>query len=60
MKTTLLLIIFTLLPGCTALSALGMGPRDLVPTLQYCDNVTYVRQGTKMEVRAQCTVPAGG
>jgi hypothetical protein len=60
MKTVLLLLASLALSGCTAMSALGLGPADLVPSLRYCDSVQYVRNGTSMEVHAQCKVPAGG
>ena len=57
---TLLLAIIIFLPGCTAMSALGMGPADVLPSLRYCDSVQYARQGTTMVVHAECKVPAGG
>ena len=60
MRTLLLAIIICLLPGCTALSALGMGPADIVPSLRYCDSVQYARSGTTMVIHAECKVPAGG
>lgn len=59
MKTALVVLALSLLQGCTALSALGMGPTDLAPSLKYCDEVTYVRNQTSMEIRAKCKVPAG-
>lgn len=59
MKNIALLLVLTLLPGCTILSALGLGARDLAPSLQYCERVEYKRIETKAEIRAQCTVPAG-
>lgn len=60
MKTLALVLLATLLPGCTALSALGIGPADIVPSLRYCDSVQYARQGTTMVIHAECKVPAGG
>lgn len=60
MKSTLLLAAIALLQGCTAMSALGLGPTDILPSLKYCDTVQYVRQGTSMQVHAECKVPAGG
>jgi hypothetical protein len=60
MKTLAAVTLAALLQGCTALSAIGMGPADIVPSLRYCDSVQYVRQGTAMEIHAQCKVPAGG
>lgn len=59
MKTTLLLLASLALPGCTAMSALGLGPADVLPSLRYCDQVVYQRNGTAMEVHATCKVPAG-
>lgn len=59
MKTALTLLALLLLTGCTAMSALGLGPADVLPSLRYCDQVTYQRNGTAMEVRATCKVPAG-
>ena len=60
MKTALIAISLAFLQGCTALSALGLGPTDLAPSLKYCERVEYKRVETKAEIRAQCTVPAGG
>ena len=60
MKTALLLLASLALSGCTAMSALGLGPADVLPSLRYCDTVQYVRQGTTMQVHAECKVPAGG
>ena len=59
MKTTLLLLASLALSGCTAMSALGLGPADVLPSLRYCDQVVYQRNGTAMEVHATCKVPAG-
>lgn len=59
MRLILLAAIFPFLPGCTILSALGIGAQDLAPSLRYCERVEYKRVETKAEIRAQCTVPAG-
>lgn len=59
MKTTLSILCLSLLSGCSALGALGYGATDIVPTLKYCDDVTYVRKGNSMEVRAICKLPTG-
>ena len=48
-----------LLPGCSALSMLGIGATDVLPSLKYCDDVSYVRNQTSMEIHAKCKVPAG-
>ena len=65
MKTLLVLGTFMLLPGCTLLTAVGgalgiTGMSDLAPSLKYCERVEYKRVETKAEIRALCTVPAGG
>jgi hypothetical protein len=60
MKTVLLLLCALTLSGCTAMSALGIGPTDILPTLKYCDDVKYERTQTKVTVHAECKVPAGG
>lgn len=60
MKSALLLLAVLTLSGCTAMSALGLSPADVLPSLRYCDQVVYQRSGTAMEVHAQCKVPAGG
>ena len=55
------LIVFLLAtPGCTVLSALGLGATDVLPSLKYCDDVKYIRNQTTLEVTAKCKVPAGG
>lgn len=59
MKTLALVLGLALLPGCTVLSALGMGPADVLPSLKYCQEVTYIRNGIDMTVAAKCRVPAG-
>lgn len=59
MKTFLVLALLVLLPGCTAMSMLGVGPSDVLPSLKYCDEVQYARSGTNMEIRAICKVPTG-
>lgn len=28
-----------------------------IPSLQYCDKVEYVREGTQMNIKAECYVP---
>jgi hypothetical protein len=59
MKTIALVLILSLLPGCGVLSAIGVGPADVLPSLKYCQEVTYVRNGIDMNVAAKCRVPAG-
>lgn len=59
MKTTAVLLLLTLLPGCAVLSAMGIGPSDVLPSLKYCHEVNYERRGIDMEVTAKCRVPAG-
>lgn len=55
----LLVPVAILLPGCSAIGALGYGPDDLMPTLQYCHEVTYTRVGTEMIMQAKCRLPTG-
>lgn len=59
MKTLALALTFLLLPGCTVLSALGLGVKDLAPSLSHCETVKYNRVGIKVKIEADCTVPAG-
>lgn len=41
--------IAVLVAGCAAL-----------PTLQHCDEVSYTRTGTQIEIHAKCRAPVGG
>jgi hypothetical protein len=59
MRLIALLLGMTLLPGCAVLGMLGIGPKDLAPSLQYCHEVSYKRVGIDAEIRAKCRVPAG-
>lgn len=59
MKTITIALAITLLPGCAVLSALGLGATDVAPSLRYCDEVTYTRNQTQLEIHAKCKVPAG-
>lgn len=49
MNTVLVALIALLLAGCSAL-----------PSMRYCDHVEYVRDGSRITVKAQCTAPVGG
>lgn len=60
MKTLALAMLLVLIPGCAVMSAMGLGASDLAPSLRYCERVEYKRVETKAEIRAHCTVPAGG
>lgn len=46
---TLLILWLAALSGCSAL-----------PSMQYCDQVSYTRNGTHIIVHAECTAPVGG
>jgi hypothetical protein len=59
MKTLAFAAFLALTPGCSVMTALGLGTTDVLPSLKYCDNIQYVRSGTTMEIHAQCKVPAG-
>ena len=65
MRIIAIAIFLLLTPGCTLLTAVGgalgiHGATDLAPSLKYCERVEYKRVETKAEIRASCTVPAGG
>jgi hypothetical protein len=59
MKTIIALTFVSLLQGCALLTAFGLGPKDLVPSLSHCDKVDYERVGQDIKIKAQCRVPAG-
>jgi hypothetical protein len=60
MKTLLLLgLIVPFLGGCAVLGMLGIGPKDLAPSLSHCDRVKYDRKGLDIKIEATCRVPAG-
>jgi hypothetical protein len=60
MKTIVSLIVIVIaLSGCAVLSALGIGARDLAPSLSHCDRVKYDRTGMDIKIEATCRVPAG-
>jgi len=50
MKTVLVLAVLILIAGCSA----------AVPSMRYCDEVDYHREGTKVKIVATCQIPAGG
>lgn len=49
---TLLLLVLVALPGCMLAGSL--------PSLQYCDEVTYQRSGNQIKLDARCRAPIGG
>ena len=49
----LIAIALIALSGCAAL--LGS-----LPTMQYCDKVTYTRDGNRIKMTAECAAPIGG
>ena len=58
MKSLLLLgMIVPILGGCAVLSAMGIGVRDLAPSLNHCDRVQYDRKGLDVKIVAHCKVP---
>jgi hypothetical protein len=59
MRLIALLLGLTLLPGCAVLGMLGIGPKDLAPSLSHCDRVKYDRKGLDIKIEATCRVPAG-
>jgi hypothetical protein len=59
MRLIALLLGLTLLPGCAVLSMLGIGAKDLAPSLSHCDRVKYDRKGLDIKIEATCRVPAG-
>lgn len=42
-------VVALILPGCGAL-----------PSMKYCDKVTYIRDGSVITVHAECRAPIGG
>ena len=50
----LLILTLTLFPACTGL--VGYAPA-ILPSLEYCDNVVYIRKGNHVDVQASCRVP---
>lgn len=48
MQTMLAFLVVTVLSGCQA-----------VPSMKYCDEVSYTRSGSKIYIEAQCTAPIG-
>lgn len=50
MKTALVMLAAAaLFAGCSAM-----------PSMQYCDRVEYVREGSKIKLTAECRAPVGG
>lgn len=49
MKTVLVLAVITLLSGCGA-----------IPSMKYCDEVTYTRKGAQVHIEARCQASVGG
>lgn len=53
MKTVLvILLIFLSVPLLTACPG-------TLPTMEYCDKVTYTREGAKIVLHAECNAPVG-
>lgn len=49
MKTVLVILLAALLAGCGA-----------IPTMKYCDEVTYTRKGGQVHIEARCQASVGG
>ena len=49
MKLLLTPLLSTLLVGCTAMGNL--------PTMEYCSDVSYVRTGNQIDIKAHCAAP---
>jgi hypothetical protein len=47
------LLLLTLFAGCAQFAG-------SVPSLQHCDKVSYVRDGNRVSITAQCSAPIGG
>ena len=50
----LLILPLALLVGCTGLVSYAPA---VFPSLEYCDNVVYIRKGNHVDVQASCRVP---
>lgn len=48
-KLSFMCAVAVLVSGCAAL-----------PSMQYCDEVRYIRKGTDIHVEATCRAPVGG
>jgi hypothetical protein len=59
MRVFIPLLGLLLLPGCAVLGMLGIGFKDLAPSLSHCDRVKYDRKGLDAKIEATCRVPAG-
>jgi len=42
------------------IAALLLGGCAAVPTLQHCQHVEYVRDGSRIKLTAECVAPIGG
>lgn len=47
------LFFIVLLSGCAQLAG-------IIPTMQHCDEVKYIRKGNQIEINAKCSAPIGG
>ena len=47
-----LLFSFTLLTGCSAVA-------EMIPSLKYCSQVDYQRNGVDIDIKAKCKAPVG-
>ena len=40
--------------------ALAVSGCAALPSMKYCDQVEYKREGSKIQIKAECTAPVGG
>ena len=52
MKLTVALLTAALLTGCSAAA-------ELIPSLKYCSQVDYQRNGVDIDIKAKCKAPVG-
>lgn len=48
-----------LLAVLLAVLVLGLAGCPALPSMQYCDEVSYTRRGTEIEIEAKCRAPIG-
>lgn len=58
-KMAAIAVLLAALPGCAVLSAMGIGPTDIAPSLKHCQTVKYDRKGLDVKIEARCRVPVG-
>lgn len=43
-----------------AVCAVALAGCGAIPTMKYCDKVEYIRDGSRVTVKAECQAPIGG